>query len=137
MIDIISDQRRNTTTGGCVVHLSWTLPSNVGRNDLGHILVFFNGTLIIIGRETFTDTSLAMKTYTVCSCGAHNISIIAINCCGMLGEAKHHILEDPDPLPNNIMVCAAADSDSNIMNNADCGNYGEQVYVISYTFNLL
>ena len=123
MVDIVSDQRRNTSTGGCVVYFSWTLPSNVARDDLGHFMIVFNGTFTIIGSEIFINTSLAMRAYTVCSCGAHDISITAINCCDMMGESKHHIVKDPEPLPNNIIVCAAT-ADSGF-NNADCGNDGE------------
>ena len=125
MVDIISDQRRNTEGGGCMVYISWTLPSNVHLNDLAHFMIFFNGTPN--NRIAVTSTNLTVNSilHPVCICGAHNISITAINRCGIIGEIRHHVVKDPEPLPD--VVCVAVAANTNLLNNTatDCGNQGK------------
>ena len=123
MVDIISDQRRNITAGGCVVHFAWVPPTNIGIDKLAYFIVYFNATHL--NNEIITNTSLAMRAYPVCTCGAHNISITAVSHCLKSGQSRDHIVEDPEPLPNEI--CATTDTDNMRMNNGDCGNEGKCV----------
>ena len=128
-MDVVSDQRRNTTAGGCVVHFSWTLPSNVAVGDLKHFMIFFNGKHI--GNQTIINTSVAMKAHPVCTCGTHNISITTINRCDLKGQSKVYNVEDPDQEPLPDAMCANADLNMKPMNsslNPADGNEGEMCY---------
>ena len=115
MVDIISEQTRSTT--GCVVRFSWTLPSNVTIDDLSHFMIFLNGEHI--GNRTVVNTSLATKTHPVCTCGTHNISIIAVNRCGLMSNNDHNINDpeqQPDPMCDN--------DEANLEMNSAGGNGG-------------
>ena len=75
--------------GGCMVHVSWTLSSNVSIKDIQLFMVFFNGTNV--NNETNISKTLTVRVYPVCTCGAHTINITAVNLCGNEGLSAHHV----------------------------------------------
>ena len=83
MGDIESDQRRSVS-GGCWVHISWSLPSGFAVHEMSHFLVSINGTLT--ANETLGTKSLNMRTYHVHTCDVQTINIAGVNLCGNIGK---------------------------------------------------
>ena len=87
MVDITSDQREDTTAGGCIVHYSWNSPSNINLNNISHFTVTFNGSIERVAKNE--KTAVYMRVQPVCTCAAHNISIIAVNQCSREGPSRN------------------------------------------------
>ena len=66
---------------------------------MAHFVLSINGTNIANESNDFHQ-ALFSATYSMCSCAKHNISISAVNLCGITGRRSPNItIEPPTPLP--------------------------------------
>ena len=88
MVYIISDQSESKM-GGCIVHYSWSLPTNIDKANISHFMVIFNGTS---KRVSSTGDDAYMMEQSVRACVSHNITIIAVDRCGRNGQPRNHVV---------------------------------------------
>ena len=106
MLEVIPRQIFNkipTDSGNCNVHLFWNFPNNIALDDISHFTVHINGTHIANETRNANESSI-LTSYRLCSCGSHNISISAVNRCGMQ-STLNIIVEDPQPTSQFPMQC--------------------------------
>ena len=87
----------------CILHLSWSSPSNINTRDLSHYMIHLNGTIVVNKTHT-TNTSLQLFANQVC-CGSHNVSIQAVNTAGCVGPSTNIQTVVPVTLP--VITCPA------------------------------
>ena len=80
--------------GMCSVHISWTLPKKINNimSNKTMFAVSINGASITLPNEidNFNETLFTFH-YEDCSCTSHNVSIIHMNSCNMLGKSSPNI----------------------------------------------
>lgn len=81
----------------CSLYMIWSAPSNIANRDVNRFVVYVNGTV------SFNETNdkrknLTLAVYPVCSCGAHNVSVSAVNRCGQMGQSTPTITLDENPI---------------------------------------
>ena len=69
--------------------MSWTTPSSISVHDVIHYVITIDGMPQI--PVTSTNGSLFSKSYPVCNCTLHNVSVSIKNRCGLLGHPSDDI----------------------------------------------
>ena len=93
MGEMASSQVKNIN-GGCLVHISWTLPSGFSVMEMKHFLISLNGTPV--ENVPLNNKTIIMKALPVCSCDSHMISITAVNSCGNSGRTTSIFVDSPE-----------------------------------------
>ena len=107
MGDVESDMRRRVS-GGCWVHISWSLPSGFSAHEMSHFMVSLNGTQL--ANETLGTKSLAMRAYPTRTCDVQTISIVGVNLCGNVGKSTTLFVTNPEG-----EVTTASGTDSSVL----------------------
>lgn len=82
----VTANQKSDNTGGCLVIIMWSPPSNVAAEDVSQYLVYVNGTKLY--------EPMPPAAYRMCSCGSYDISVNAVNRCGRTGQNSSFITAD-------------------------------------------
>ena len=103
--NVTLDFTYDDSIGGCVIKLEWSPPINLDLEDISHYIVYVNGTDVltrIIDKDE--DANLTIISYPVHSCGAHNVSVSAVNRCGHEGQRSADITLEAIILPGKYII---------------------------------
>jgi hypothetical protein len=96
MKGVESDQTQ-VASGGCKVHVSWTVPDGFIAREIQQYKVYVNDTESY--NESLGDKAVIMKAYHLCTCDIHEIRISAVDACGNVGKNHSLFVKNPEPLP--------------------------------------
>ena len=94
--DLIVNQMTMMSMGSCIIHLGWNSPINITQADIAHYMIYINGTNIM-NKTKSTDHPLMLSAFPVCTCAAHQISVSAVDRCGVESQKSPDIIPDQDP----------------------------------------
>lgn len=115
---IIAYQIKRKFNAECTVHISWTSPANIPPEAVSHFMVQVDNLETM--NITSTNNTLLSTHSPLCSCDDdYNISITAVNLCGLEGQSSKITIISASNLivlEQNSM-CDVNKSESTIMNN--------------------
>ena len=88
--DITSNLMHDDSTGGCVIQLGWNPLINLALEDISHYIVYVDE-IDVLNKISEADQNLTQISYPMCNCGAHNVSVSAVSCCGCEGQRSPSI----------------------------------------------
>ena len=100
---LLADQIASDS-GTFIIHLFWSLPSNISPDDIAHFIVHIDGIHVANETRSVNENSF-MAVYHLCSCGSHSISVSAVNRCGRSGNSISIVIEDQLSIPQLTMEC--------------------------------
>ena len=116
----------------CTVHISWILPANIPPEAVSHFMVQVDNLETM--NITSTNNTLLSTYFPLCSCDDdYNISITAVNLCGLEGQSSKITISES---ASNLIVleqnsvCDVNKSESTIMNNGK----GEIIILLNKIF---
>ena len=80
---MILDQTMDAV-GNCILHLSWSNPTNIDSNALSHYMLHIDG-MDAVNKTHTINAPWQLYAYLVCTCGFHTVSVQAVSRCGRLG----------------------------------------------------
>ena len=99
--NITSNLRNDSLTGECTILVAWNAPTNIAVAGVLDYIVYIDGENVV--NETSVDgRELTIGAYRVCSCDTHNVSVSAINVCGLESRRTPTVMvgnEDTKDLP--------------------------------------
>ena len=81
--ELISDQTKDAV-GNCILHLSWSNPTNIDSNDLSHYMLHIDR-INAVNKTHTINAPWQLYAYLVCTCGFHTVSVQAVSRCGSVG----------------------------------------------------
>ena len=95
--DVTVNQRTEISMGSCIIYLGWNPLINTTQDDITHYMIYINGTNIF-NKTKSTDRPLMLSAFPVCTCAAHQISVSAVDRCGVESQ------KSPDIIPHQESV---------------------------------
>ena len=109
-LNVTANLIKDTGVGGCTIQLGWSPPISIAfeaATYVSHYIVYVNG-IDVINKTRETDQNLTLISYPVCSCGAHVVSVSAVNLCGCESQMSPNVTLDKEPVPALLPECEDA-----------------------------
>lgn len=98
------------TKGICLLHITWSAPSNIEPRYVSHYMIHVNGSNLV-NHTNLNNQQSHLITYPVCTCGSHNVSITAVSTCDSIGQSTDNYTTMPARLYN--ITCDGITPDPN------------------------